>query len=255
VNEGTGQESKGEELQFDKAEFTAPDAMRVCSRCQARLEQEYFEADGHFVCSACAREVGSDEGWGNFRRALAFGAGAALIGTIVWFSIIKLTDREFGLIAIAVGLLVGFAVRHGARGRGGWRYQALAMVLTYVSITASYVPLVIKSIREADDTDQQEQAAAPEQAKQPKQGSGPAPAAASDPATGPEEAQASAGGVALALLVVFALAFASPFLGGFSNIMGLLIIGIALYEAWKLNKRVVVNGPFQIRAGPAAETA
>ena len=59
-------------------------------------------------------------------RALLFGAGAALIGLVAaaarW-------DR-LPLVGIAVGLLIGYAVRKGARGRGGWRYQALAMVLT-----------------------------------------------------------------------------------------------------------------------------
>ena len=45
------------------------------------------------------------------------------------------------------------------------------------------------------------------------------------------------------------LAFAAPFLGGTSNIMGILIIGIGLYEAWKINRRVPLSGPF--RFGPA----
>ena len=53
----------------------------------------------------------------------------------------------------------------------------------------------------------------------------------------------------LALGLVLGLAFAAPFLGGTSNIMGILIIGIGLYEAWKINRRVPLSGPF--RFGPA----
>ena len=52
-----------------------------------------------------------------------------------------MTDSEWGLVGIALGLFVGFAVRKGSGGRGGWRYQALAMALTYLSITASHVPI------------------------------------------------------------------------------------------------------------------
>jgi hypothetical protein len=39
-----------------------------------------------------------------------------------------------------------------------------------------------------------------------------------------------------------------PFLAGAQNIMGIVIIGIGLYEAWKINKRriVSVTGPHAI---------
>src|SRR4029078_3001781 len=92
-------------------------------------------------------------------RALALGGAAALLGTIVWFAIIKLTNREFGLLAIGIGLLVGFAVRKGSRALGGWKYQVLAMVLTYASITASYVPLVLKGVADAGQKDNEPQTA------------------------------------------------------------------------------------------------
>jgi hypothetical protein len=37
-------------------------------------------------------------------------------------------------------------------------------------------------------------------------------------------------------------------LGGFENIIGWVIIAIALYEAWKLNKRVhfEITGPYAV---------
>jgi hypothetical protein len=48
--------------------------------------------------------------------------------------------------------------------------------------------------------------------------------------------------------LLFAFAAAAPLLAGFSNFMGWIIIGIALYEAWKLNKRpkIVFQGPFPV---------
>ena len=45
---------------------------------------------------------------------------------------------------------------------------------------------------------------------------------------------------------------AAPFLGGFENIPGILIIGFALWEAWKMNRRVPlqVEGPFRLASPP-----
>jgi hypothetical protein len=269
VNEGTGEQPKsaveqpsagGDALQFDKAEV-AFSGLRVCASCSGRFDREYFEAGGKFVCPACASNFADDRA-GHLLRAALFGAGAALVGTLVWFLVIKLSGSEFGLIAIAVGLFVGFAVRYGARGRGGARYQALAMALTYVSITASYVPLVIEGMGRSEGADAGESGSSKSAATDTAGTAGKADAA---PETAPNEAspgnagpavthQASAGGVVVALLLIFGIALASPFLGGFSNIMGIIIIGIALYEAWKLNKRVVVSGPYQMSAAPEAAT-
>ena len=64
-------------------------------------------------------------------------------------------------------------------------------------------------------------------------------------------ALAEAGGARTVAQVglLLGLAFIAPFMGGASNIMGIIIIGIGLYEAWKINRRVPLSGPF--RFGPA----
>ena len=50
-----------------------------------------------------------------------------------------------------------------------------------------------------------------------------------------------------------ALACAAPFLAGVQNVMGLVIIGIGLFEAWKFNKRREwrITGPHAIAVTPA----
>jgi hypothetical protein len=60
--------------------------------------------------------------------------------------------------------------------------------------------------------------------------------------------------MAVAVVVIFAIACAAPFLAGFQNIMGIIIIGIGLYEAWKLNRRatLTISGPHVLAAAPAA---
>jgi len=49
-------------------------------------------------------------------RGILFGAGAAIAGSIVWGLITGLTHHQLGVLAIGMGLLVGFAVRWGGKG-------------------------------------------------------------------------------------------------------------------------------------------
>jgi hypothetical protein len=53
---------------------------------------------------------------------------------------------------------------------------------------------------------------------------------------------------AIALMTFIGLLYALPFLSLPSNIIGLVIIGIGVYQAWVLNKRAVLSiaGPFQV---------
>src|SRR4051812_8606165 len=178
----------------------------------------------------------------SFWRALLYGAGAAVVGTIVWFAILKLFNYELGIIGIVVGVFVGVAVRKGARGLGGWKYQTLAMALTYVSITASYVPLVLKSM--VDSAEKAEKAAGAPAADGTASEAAPVPGPPAAAAKKPP-AHISGGAVAFAFLVVFGIALAMPFLAGAGNFMGWIIIGIALYEAWKLTRRLPITGPFR----------
>jgi hypothetical protein len=64
--------------------------------------------------------------------------------------------------------------------------------------------------------------------------------------------------VVIAFALLFVLAFVAPFLAGLQNPIGLLIIGIGLYEAWKMNKRprLEITGPHLIAdPEPAPEGA
>jgi hypothetical protein len=203
---GPGGAGTGAGLQFDRVELASPAAARACARCQRLVGDEYFALGAHMISRACADALGGAKGGGAVARALLYGIGAAAVSAIVWYLVARTTDRELGIVAIGVGLFVGFAVRKGARAGGGSTYQALAMVLTYLAITASKAMVLVQLMI---DRDQQVD-------------------------------------IAMALR----LAVTGPFMRGGRSIMGVIIIGIALYEAWKINKPVPITGPFRLeRAG------
>jgi len=258
---------RDEMLGFERAEYAPGEvpAAPSCGFCSQRITSVYFQIDDAVACPRCRttlvqkREAGS--GFGRLMRASLYGSLAGVAGAALWYGVRTFTGYEVGLIGLAVGLMVGAAVRAGSAGRGGWRYQALAMALTYVSIVSTYVPMIVAGfVQVAKET---EPAAAPGEAAAtsgtPAEAA-PVVAAAAAPAAGePRSKAASAGQLALAVALfaalVFAFALAVPFLGGLQNVIGLVIIAIALYEAWKMNRHVplVVTGPH--RVGKALDTS
>ena len=150
MSESGGQQ----ELQFDRVEGAAPAAAAAaCASCQRTIPDVYYEAAGKVFCAQCREAAQASltggSGMARLLKALALGAVAAAISAGVWYAIIKLTGYELGIVAIAVGIAVGMAVRLGSEGRGGWAYQLIAVLLTYVAIGTSYVPLVMEGMREA----------------------------------------------------------------------------------------------------------
>lgn len=233
-DEGHGPSS---DLQFDRAEYAAPNVDRTCSACNQGVGASYYEVNGTFICGVCRESLQAaltgGSGARRFFRAALFGSLAGAVGAGIYYAVAALTGYEFGLIAIVVGLLVGGAVRKGCDQRGGWLYQLLAMYVTYVAIVSTYVPLIIQAGREHKNVEKLE--SVPEQP------------AAEDVVANPGLGQAVFH-LMLALLVLLLLAHCIPILAGFQNLMGLIIIGIALYEAWKINKRLQleITGPYQV---------
>lgn len=236
-------------IQFDRAEFEGTAAAAQCAVCGQGLVGYYFDANGKTVCERCkfAIEAHMTGGSGLGRAARAIGAGtvAAILGALIYYGIAAATGYEFGLIAVVVGYGVGAAVRWGANGRGGWRYQTLAVALTYLAIVATYVPPIIKGIKEGMNEASAKTAPA-------STGEAAVTPAADKPASVATEPapKLGAGTIALALALLVGIVLAAPFLAGFQNIIGIVIIGIGLYEAWKLNKRVqlTITGPHAIGA-------
>ena len=65
----------------------------------------------------------------------------------------------------------------------------------------------------------------------------------------------SAGELIVSLVFVMGMCLALPILVGFESPISLLINLFALWEAWRMTKRVEVEGPFIIGSGEVTEAA
>jgi hypothetical protein len=233
------------DIQFDRAEFEQPGAAAACAQCGNGLNEQYYQVNGATVCPVCCEQLRSsaDHGTRGSRvlRALGAGAAAALGGSVLYWAILAITGYEFGLIAVVVGLAVGKAVNWGSRGKGGWRYQTMAMALTYMAMVSAYVPLLIAEMRKAP-TEQSTAGAASQPANDTEAGARVGTSA---------EAAPTPLGALFAIVILIGFICALPFLAGIENILGIMILGFGLYEAWKLNRRteLSITGPHAIAAG------
>jgi hypothetical protein len=228
MSESGGQQ----ELQFDRVEGGAPPAAAACASCERTIPDVYYEAAGKVFCAPCREAAQASltggSGMARILKALALGLVAAAISAGVWYAIIALTGYELGIVAIAVGIAVGVAVRVGSEGRGGWVYQLMAVLLTYLAIGTSYVPIVMEGMRATAEEDARQDAEAGEEPLDP-------------------DARET---LILVTSVVVALALPVLQVTEGTGIIGLLIVGFALYQAWKINARqtVAFSGPFRVGA-------
>ena len=134
-----------DDLQFERAEFGAAPA-RNCTGCHQPIAGPYFDVNGQPFCEACTASIrqahGDSPGGAAFARAVGAGLIAGAIGSSLFYLVEKISGYQLSILAIAVGFLVGRAVRWATGGRGGVIYQILAVVLTYAAIAFSWLPFV-----------------------------------------------------------------------------------------------------------------
>ncbi len=238
-------------LDFERASFEGDANHELrCQSCERAIHDHYYTAGQAIVCEACRHQIEAElanpQGGSAFLRAGVFGLGAAAVGAALWGVIVKVTGYEIGLIAIAVGWVVGAAVRAGTRHRGGRLYQLMAVALTYLAIVSTYVPYIVAEFRDAEAVAVEEPEASAAAGELQPAGE-PEPAIEGRAEGEAVEVPPTVGDMALAAAAILAIAMAAPFLAGFENIIGLLIIGFALWQAWSMNRRieVTISGPFQ----------
>ncbi|HET9453305.1 MAG TPA: hypothetical protein VFO66_03385 [Gemmatimonadaceae bacterium] len=246
----------GDALQFDRAvPATGADVPRAsahvvqCASCSAALAQQYFDAGGTPVCAACKATLEQQAAplreWKPMLRAILFGLGASIVGAGLYYGVIAITDFEIGLIAIATGYMVGWAVRRGARGRGGRRLQIVAVALTYASVAMAYTPLALFGPGE----ETVEEVSADTAYTVALTG---APAAEASEVADPEASDPTLLDAAGAIGIVLGFVLVLPLLVVFgtmpTGLISAAIIGFGMHQAWRMTgaDALVVSGPYAV---------
>jgi DNA-directed RNA polymerase subunit RPC12/RpoP len=217
-----------DELQFRRAQptdSTEGQTGKSCAACKQLIAGEHYQVQNHVICPQCAGKILAGKQTPKpvpWVRLVIYGAGAALAGCILY------------AIPLAMGWMVGKAIRTGGYGVGGRPQQILAVALTYFAISTSFIPaLVFTGMKKGFVA----QSAAKNPSAQP----------AAPPAVKPVKPAISPGKAVVGLLV---LAVISPFLElGRSPVGGLIslfIIFIGLQRAWALTAghEILVTGPY-----------
>lgn len=228
-----------DELQFRRAQpidRTEIQTGRACEACKHLITGEYYQVQNHVICPQCAAKIQAGRQaqrpvpWVRF---VIFGAGAALAGSVL-YAIPLALGFQIGIVALAVGWMVGKAIRAGSYGTGGRPQQILAVVLTYFAISTSFFPAAL-FLRAKHSIEGQSEVKKPASA----------PSMHDQVTTNPQTMSA---GKAIASLLVFAVIF--PFLELKSSpaggLISLFILFIGLQRAWVMTARreIMVTGPY-----------
>lgn len=228
-----------DELQFRRAqpiEGADADAGKSCAACKQPIDGQHYQVQNHVICPSCAAKILAGKQAKKpipWVRLVIYGAGAALAGCIL-YAIPLAMGFQIGIVALAVGWMVGKAIRAGGYGIGGRPQQILAVALTYFAISTSFIPALVFTGMKKGYT----QAAA--RAKNPSAQPAAAPVAKPTKALSP--GKAAAGLLVLATISPF-LELASSPVGG---LISLFIIFIGLQRAWAMTAghEILVTGPY-----------
>jgi hypothetical protein len=234
--------------QFGTAEYKSASGPERCKSCQSELSGAYFRINGMLACESCTRKLQAQTPKDThpvFVRGILFGVGGAIIGLILYSAFGILTGIEIGYAALAVGWLIGTAIKKGSSGVGGRRYQIAAVALTYAAVSLSAVPIAISYfLKQKAPTHSSSSTSSP--------GNNLGTSAPDDSTTSAPPQQKSLSSIAGTLLYA---GLASPFLelqGGFSGLIGLVIIFVGMRIAWRMTAAppLEILGPFQTTAAP-----
>jgi hypothetical protein len=230
----------------------------VCTACHAAIPTEYFQINGKVFCGRCRRTVESfaetPRGIGPLATAGLFGLAAGIAGAAIYYAVIAIAHLEIGIVAILIGYMVGYAVRRGARARGGRRFQILAVVLTYVSVAFAYTPLVFQQARAGRNTQN-------EQASTMTDGRPGATASGGSRQPSGVSRQRSGGSFLFGWVLLAGFVGALPVLmivGSFpSGLISAFIIIIGMRQAWRMTgaPSFEILGPYRVGAVAASTPA
>jgi hypothetical protein len=190
---------------------------------------------------------------------LAFGSLAAGVGAAVYRMILTGTGMNFALVAIVIGYMIGGAVKTGSGERGGRFFQFLAVFLAYSALVGMFLPDAWAALtapakhrkepRQALDKGARHQG---ENNDEKKVGANQPEDEASEAGEGvvPSERNPGVLFTLFVLIVFLGLACVAPIFVGVHSPISLLIFGLALWQAWRMNRAVElpVTGPYRLSA-------
>ena len=242
----------------DEPESATGELARRCALCRVPIAAQFFTTRNLILCPDCASKiVKRHEGSGRRRRAVLLGLAATALFAVLWFLATRSTGRPLSPLALAAGIVIGQAVHQGSSGRGGLRFQIIAVLLVYAAFVVRYIPPVFSGVADAikeqhgakmvaEQTSDAPSTAMPTPDLQPEQLSEATKKHIST-AT-PMSAQSSASATLKAYfvftVVAWGLVLAAPFMPGTSGFLGTFFLAAGMALAWRLNRRVRVLGPF-----------
>jgi hypothetical protein len=245
--------------QFGTAEYESKPGTETCKSCKQPLGSSYYRINGMPACERCTNQLQTQlpkDSHSAFVRGLIFGIGGAVLGLIVYAAFDILTGWMIGYVALAVGYIVGKAMKLGSGGIGGRRYQFAAVALTYAAVSLAAIPITMwYGIKE-------------QKTKPPAQAEQSAPEASEQPAASAGDSSARSGanpserplnlGAFLGMLTLVGLA--SPFLAlqdPIHGLIGLVILSVGIRIAWQLTAgpKLDILGPFRGGVSVAAPPA
>ena len=139
-------------LRFDRAAYgDNPTSLLHCGFCGRGIDALQFEILGRPACDICTRQAQSKLPADNLRvltRAVGFGLVAALGSGLLLAAALEFIPHmlaaggEF-LAAWGVGWGIAKAIRTGARGARGRKYQVAGCLLAYAAMTYSVLGVVL----------------------------------------------------------------------------------------------------------------
>ncbi len=210
--------------QFATAEFAPSGPSITCAACRRPITAQYFKINGAQACNECTAKIQQQtpkDSHAAFVRALVFGVGGALAGFALYVAFALVTGLVIGWVSLAVGFIVGKAMSLGSGGVGGRRYQVAAVLLTYLAVSLSAVPIAIHQMRQHQAQSQ-----------------------AADGTAAPHQMN-----LAKAVGVLALVGVASPFLDlqdPVHGLIGLVILFVGIRFAWQFTagRTLNVSGPY-----------
>lgn len=199
------------DLDFDAPLDAKPSAPPVCSQCLKPLSGSYYSANGGVLCSACGENLTRTLADGVDPTRLIKATAFGLVGGAIGSGIYYAILAITGYEIGLVAILVGYLVGRGMQMGSGGQG---GWAYQAIAVALTYVAIVVTYIPMILRAFREAQIEPP-------------------------------------LGTLFLIAIKAPVMAGVENIIGMLIIGFALFQAWKMTRRVevAVTGPFAVNHG------